>query len=271
MKIKSKSKKTINKHMKQKNLLPEISLDISEIESQCPKKHKRSHHVLLSAKNIVKNFGQGQAKTHVLKNISLSIYSGEFVIISGASGSGKSTLLHTLLGLEPPTIGQVVMRGANIYDDFDESGRANWRRQKIGMVFQHSNWIKSLSVLDNVSYPLWLSGLQKKEANERSMEVLESVGMADWAKFNPNELSGGQQQRVSLARALVGDPGIIIADEPTGNLDSNTSKDIMILLTKLNRVERRMVLMVTHDLSFLPLANRRIVMQDGSIIHDEHD
>ena len=139
------------------------------------------------------------------------------------------------------------------------------------MVFQQSNWIKALNVWENVAYPLWLSGMAQEKAQERAREVLGQVGMEGHAAKRPTELSGGQQQRVALARALSTSPWMIIADEPTGNLDTRSSEEIMTLITQLNRQERRVILMVTHEVSFLPLANRRLGMQDGRIIYDAHD
>jgi putative ABC transport system ATP-binding protein len=250
---------------------PAEAVSIKEIESRLPPKQPRSHHVVIKLQNVSKSFGQGVARNEVLKDVSLNFYSGEFSIVSGPSGSGKSTFLHAVLGLEPPTKGRVYLRGIELYKDLTPDERTQYRREKIGMVFQQSNWIKSLKVWENVAYPVWLSGLNEKQARERAHEVLEEVGLVDWADHQPGELSGGQQQRVSLARALATDPGIIIADEPTGNLDTHSSADIITLLARLNREHRRMVLMVTHDIHLLPIANRRVVLRDGRIVHDDHD
>ncbi|MCA9369455.1 ABC transporter ATP-binding protein [Candidatus Woesebacteria bacterium] len=251
--------------------LPTQTLDIDKIEAGLPKKKSRSHHIVVKVDKLHKKFSNGKLTTHILKDISFNLYSGEFVIISGPSGSGKSTLLHSILGLEEPTAGKVFIRNTDIYNDLNEHDRTLYRREKIGMVFQQSNWIKSLNVLENVSYPLWLSGFTESAAKKRALEILEKVELANWAYNNPNELSGGQQQRVSLARALSSDPGIIIADEPTGNLDTQSSADIMSLLALLNREERRMIVMVTHDLQLMPIASRRIVLMDGAIVYDQHD
>jgi len=265
------SKKTKEESTKDQKNLAASAVDVEQIEKVLPPKKKRSHHVVAKLEGVNKYFHTGVTTAHVLKDIDLNFYSGEFVIISGPSGSGKSTLLHTILGLEAPSHGKVFIRGENIYHDMNHDQRAVFRREKMGMVFQQSNWIKSLNVLDNVSYPLWLAGFNKRGAEERAHEVLEEVGLSKWAKHHPNELSGGQQQRVSLARALSTDPGIIIADEPTGNLDTQSSKEMITLLAKLNREQHRMVLMVTHDVFLLPVASRRVVIQDGAIVHDEHD
>ena len=251
--------------------LPLESIDIDSIEKSLPKKQPRSHHVVIKVKHVSKTFGSGLAQATVLKDIHLNLYSGEFAIISGPSGSGKSTLLHSILGLEPPTKGDIYVRKVNVYQELTENQRTGFRREKIGVVFQQSNWIKSLNVLDNVSYPLWLAGEREAAARKRALESLASIGLDEWAYHAPTELSGGQQQRVALARALVADPGIIIADEPTGNLDTEASAEMIGLLAKLNRTESRMILMVTHNLSLLPIASRRIVSRDGVIVYDEHD
>ncbi|MBD3250028.1 MAG: ATP-binding cassette domain-containing protein [Candidatus Pacebacteria bacterium] len=247
-----------------------VAIDIDAIESQLPPKQNRSNHVVVKVEGLHKSFDLGKQRVHVLKGIDLNFYSGEFVIIYGPSGCGKSTFLHTVLGLEPPDRGQVVLRNEDLYE-MDHDTRTNFRRQKIGMVFQQSNWIKSMSVLGNVAYPLWLDGWQEDEAKKKAMEQLGQVEMTDYADYHPNELSGGQQQRISLARAMVTDPWIIMTDEPTGNLDSTSGTDVMTMLTKLNRQDRRMIIMVTHDVGFLPLATRRIGMKDGQVIADEHD
>ncbi|MCA9372936.1 ABC transporter ATP-binding protein [Candidatus Woesebacteria bacterium] len=254
-----------------KRTIPLELIDIEAIEKNLPKKQQRSHHVVIKIKHMSKTFGKDLAQSTVLKDIHLNLYSGEFVIISGPSGSGKSTLLHSILGLEAPTSGSVTVRKVNLYKDLTDSERTSFRREKIGVVFQQSNWIKSLNVLDNVSYPLWLAGVRENAARSRALESLASIGLDEWAMHAPSELSGGQQQRVALARALVSDPGIIIADEPTGNLDSEASAEMMSLLARLNREQSRMIVMVTHNLSLLPIASRRIVIKDGSVVYDKHD
>jgi putative ABC transport system ATP-binding protein len=146
-----------------------------------------------------------------------------------------------------------------------------WRRAQVGIVFQQSNWIKSLNVVENVEYPLYLTNLNQGEIRQRAMGRLSQVGMEKMADKKPMDLSGGEQQKVSLARALVIDPKIIVADEPTGNLDSKSSQDLIGILANLNREERKTIIMVTHDASFLPWANRRVFMKDGAIVNDEHD
>lgn len=233
-------------------------------------KKKRSHKVIIKIANVFKGFVRGKKHSMVLKDIDLCIYSGEFAIIFGPSGCGKSTLLHIILGLEEPDRGQVWLREKNLYR-MEEEERTFWVRDKMASVFQQANWIKSLPVWENVAYPLYLEGVGSFEAKEKTMESLKMVGMDKAWDQNPAELSGGEQQKVALARALITDPGIIVADEPTGNLDSKSSQELIGLLVKLNREERRVVVMVTHDDSFLKVANRRVSMKDGQIVGDEHD
>jgi len=230
----------------------------------------RSHRVTIKVEHLWKSFKVGEQKITVLKDIDLTFYSGEFVIIFGPSGCGKSTLLHTMLGLEEPDKGRVFLRDKSIYQ-MDEDSRSIWRREKMGMVFQQSNWIKSLNVLENVAYPLYLTNSSEKSINDHALEALVTVGMEKFGNQLPTELSGGQQQKVALARALITDPGIIVADEPTGNLDSKSGKELINFLLMLNREKRKAIIMVTHDEAFLPIANRRIMMKDGRVVGDEHE
>jgi len=235
-----------------------------------PKKKGRSHKVIIKTENLWKSFLLGSRRNMILKGIDLCFYTGEFVIIFGPSGCGKSTLLHTILGLERPDKGRVFLRERSLYK-LGEDEKLDWRREKIGIVFQQSNWVKSLNVLENVCYPLYLSFMPDAEIERKGREILELVGMSKVQKQNPSELSGGEQQKIALARALITDPGIIMADEPTGNLDSKSSGELIKLLARLNREERKAILMVTHDASFLPVANRRVFMKDGKVVKDEHD
>ena len=235
-----------------------------------PTKKGRSHKVIIKTENLWKSFLLGTHRHMVLRGVDLCFYTGEFVIIFGPSGCGKSTLLHTILGLEKPDKGRVFLRERSLYR-LGEDEKLDWRREKIGIVFQQSNWIKSLNVIENVCYPLYLSFMEEKEIEDKGKQMLELVGMAKAYKQNPSELSGGEQQKIALARALITDPGIIVADEPTGNLDSKSSGELIKLLARLNREERKAVLMVTHDASFLPIANRRVFMKDGKVVNDEHD
>lgn len=255
--------------LKKKNPV-QIGIDVDAIvQDSSPKKH-RSHHVVVSFENVQKSFEIGGSHIKALKDINLHLYSGEFVMIYGPSGCGKSTMLHTILGLEKPTHGKVHIRGHSLYH-LDSDHRTQLRRQYFGMVFQQSHWIKALNVWENVAYPLLLSGRKKEHIKEHAIDLLKRLGIESFAYRSPLQLSGGQQQKVALARALATNPWVIIADEPTGNLDSASGKEVMELLVKLNREEKRMVILVTHDLTLLPLATRKVGLKDGSIIFDEHD
>jgi len=219
---------------------------------------------ILSLKNIHKSFLLGANETQIIKGAVFDVYKGDFMIIFGPSGCGKSTMLNVLLGLEPPTKGEVFFLGKNLYA-FDDDERAQIRKQKVGIVYQQSNWIKSLNVIENVYFPLTLRGLPEEDRKKRALETLKLVGMEQGALQNPAELSSGQQQRVSLARALISDPALIVADEPTGNLDSKASEDIMALFKQFNE-QGKTVIMVTHDLEYLKFASRSVNMADGVVL-----
>lgn len=256
-------------HISHKPILPE-QIDLKQIERTLAKKHVRSHHEVVKVRDVCKEFKIGDEQVQVLKHIDVTFYSGEFVMIFGPSGCGKSTFLHTILGLESPTSGNVFLRDTDLYS-LSTDDRATFRHEKIGMIFQQSNWIKSLSVVDNVAYPLMLSDVPYTDAKSLAYERLHEVGMEEHARQKPTELSGGQQQKVALARALITNPWIIVADEPTGNLDTVSGYEVVHMLAWLNRVKRRMIIMVTHDNRFLSIATRRVHMTDGKIISDEHD
>ncbi|HNS94885.1 MAG TPA: ABC transporter ATP-binding protein [Candidatus Woesebacteria bacterium] len=248
----------------------QIGVDVGSIEQHAsPKKH-RSHHVVVSVEGVSKRYQTDGGGVQALSDVTLHLYSGEFAMIYGPSGCGKSTLLHTILGLEEPNAGAVSIRDKHIYE-MSVDDRSKLRRQYFGMVFQQSNWIKAFRVWENVGYPLFLEGRPHHEVKKHVLGLLERLGIAEFAYRKPMQLSGGQQQKVALARALATNPRIIVADEPTGNLDSVSGKEMIELLVKLNREEHRMILMVTHDLSLLPLATRRVGLKDGHIIFDDHD
>ncbi len=220
---------------------------------------------LISAQNITKSFLVGEQKVPVLKGISFTVETGDFVVIFGPSGCGKSTLLHVLLGLEEPTQGSVSVLSKNLYQNWTEDDRAEFRKKHIGMVYQQPNWIKALTIIENVAFPLLLLGIEKTEAHRRAQLALQSVNMANWAEYLPGELSSGQQQKVSLARAMVSNPEIIIADEPTGNLDFESGQELMELLVPLSKAGKT-VIMVTHDLEYLTYATRGLRMLDGLVV-----
>lgn len=217
---------------------------------------------LLRVNNVKKSFIIGGQNISVLKGVSLDMNYGDFGIIFGPSGCGKSTLLHTILGMEKPSEGEIFFDGINLYN-LNEDEIVTNRKGKIGVVFQQSIWIKSLNVLENVSFPNRLSGMSKKEAEDKAIEVLKEVKLEEWSHHQPAELSSGQQQRVSLARALSTDPIMIVADEPTGNLDTVSGDELMNLLSDLNKKKGKTVLMVTHDLEYLRFANRLYHIIDG--------
>lgn len=219
---------------------------------------------IVEIKSIFKNFSLGTQEVEIIKDVSFSVKDGDFMILFGPSGCGKSTVLNILLGLEPPTKGGVSFEGKSLYD-FSEDERAQLRKQKVGMVYQQSNWVKSLSVLENVYFPLTLRGVPLAEREKKGLEILRLVDMEQGARQIPSELSSGQQQRVSLARALISDPVLIVADEPTGNLDSKASREIMTLFKQFNQ-KGKTVVMVTHDLEYLSYATHSVNMSDGAVV-----
>lgn len=224
--------------------------------------------VVIELKDICKVFRVKSQDVSVLKNISLEIYAGDFSILFGPSGCGKSTLLHTILGLETPTSGRVDFLGSEIYK-LTEDERAEFRKKNLGMIYQQPNWIKSLNVIENVAFACSLLGIDRDTSLKKAHECLDLVGMANWADYYPTELSSGQQQKISLARSLVTDPKIIIADEPTGNLDYQSGVDLMMLFKKLSE-EGKTVIMVTHDINNICLGTKLIQIFDGFLIkiHD---
>lgn len=223
-------------------------------------------HSLVEVKEIAKTFVVGGQEIPVLRGITFSIEQGDFCILVGPSGCGKSTLLHTILGLEQPTSGEIIFLGENIYHNTDEDYRSNFRKKHIGMIYQQPNWIKSMNVVENVAFPLILLGMEKEMASKRAMELLTEVNLASWANYMPTELSGGQQQRIALARGLANNPEIIIADEPTGNLDFQAGQNVMQLLSDLNVKQGKTVIMVTHDLEYLRYARKAVRLLDGKVL-----
>lgn len=219
----------------------------------------------IEGKHIVKDFHMGITTTKVLKDISLQVMRGEFVSIMGPSGSGKSTLLYILGGLDAPTGGQVLFDGMDI-SRFGDEKMSRIRRQKIGFVFQFYNLIPNLSVEENIMLPLLLDGKKMSEYKKQLGQILEVVGLSDRRKYTPRELSGGQQQRAAIARALIGKPEILFADEPTGNLDSKTGTEIMNLLREINQSIGQTIIMVTHSPEAAKCSSRMITVQDGMIL-----
>ena len=225
---------------------------------------KTSNKKILELKEIHKTFRVGDQDLEIIKGASFEVNEGDFLVLFGPSGCGKSTLLNILLGLEPPTKGEVVFLGDSIYK-YDDDKRGEIRKRQVGMVYQQSNWVKALNVIENVHFPLTLMGVLPEEREKKAWDVLKLVGMESGAYQNPAELSSGQQQRISLARALISNPALIVADEPTGNLDSKASREIMGLFKKFNE-ENKTVIMVTHDLEYLSYASRAVNVSDGVIV-----
>ena len=220
--------------------------------------------VAVEGRHIIKNFRIGNTPTKVLKDISLQVMQGEFVTIMGPSGSGKSTLLYILGGLDTPTSGHVLLNGTDI-SRFGDEKMSRIRRQKIGFVFQFYNLIPNPNVEENIMLPLLLDGKKMGGYRKQLEQILEIVGLSDRRRHTPRELSGGQQQRVAIARALIGNPEILFADEPTGNLDSKTGAEIMALLREINRTSGQTIIMVTHSPEAAQSSSRVIHVQDGVI------
>ena len=222
--------------------------------------------MLIELHNINKTYNNGQP-LHVLKGIDLNIDKGEFVSIMGASGSGKSTLLNILGILDNYDTGEYYIDG-KLIKDLSERQAADYRNHMIGFIFQSFNLINFKTAVENVELPLFYQGVSRRKRHEMAMEYLDKMGLKDWAQHYPNEMSGGQKQRVAIARALITKPQLILADEPTGALDSKTSKDVMALLKELNRSEKVTMIIVTHDPAVAAQTDRRIHISDGLIIND---
>ena len=221
---------------------------------------------ILEVKNLCKNYGKGDTLVKALDNVSFEVGVGEFVAIVGASGSGKSTLLHILGAVDRPTSGTVIVNGTDVFKQNDND-LAIFRRRKVGLIYQFYNLIPILNVSENMTLPVLLDG--KKVDKEYLNELIDILGLKDRVSHLPNELSGGQQQRVSIGRALMAKPDIILADEPTGNLDSKSSKEIIDLLKLSNTKYNQTIIMITHDINLAKCANRIITINDGKIISDE--
>lgn len=218
----------------------------------------------ISVRQLYKVFRMGEEKVYALRDVNLDIARGEMVCLLGPSGSGKSTLLNALAGLERPTKGEIVIGGVHM-EQLSESQITLFRSLNVGFVFQSYNLIPTLNAMENVTLGLMLKGVPKKEYEEAAKRVLNLVGLGERLYHRPNQLSGGQQQRVSIARALVGNPKILFADEPTGNLDTKTSFEVMDLISQVAKEEKVTVIMVTHDEEMTGYADRMFHMRDGQI------
>lgn len=221
---------------------------------------------LLKVEHLTKEYGKGDIKVKALDDVSFSVNKGEFVAIIGPSGSGKSTLLHMLGGVDYPTSGTVCIDKTNIYN-LNETNLAIFRRRQIGLIYQFYNLIPVLDVKENITLPLLLD--QRKVDKDYLKRIVETLGLENRLHHLPNELSGGQQQRVSIGRAMITNPAIILADEPTGNLDRKTSEEIMELLRISNKIYNQTLVVITHDESIALQADRIIAIEDGKITRDE--
>lgn len=221
---------------------------------------------MLKVENLCKTYGTKETKVEALKNVSFSVSKGEFIAIVGPSGSGKSTLLHILGGVERPTSGHVYVEGEDIVFQ-NENSLALYRRRQVGLIYQFYNLIPILNVKENISLPVLLDG--KKPDEKYLQELIEILGLQNRVNHLPNELSGGQQQRVSIGRSLIYHPALLLADEPTGNLDSKSSEEIMELLEMSNQKYGQTIIMITHDEELAMHAKRIISIEDGQIIKDE--
>ena len=223
---------------------------------------------ILKVENLVKTYGKGETKINAVDNVSFTVNKGEFVAIVGASGSGKSTLLHLIGGVDRPTSGKVYIDGKDIYS-LNNDNLAIFRRRQIGLIYQFYNLIPILNVEENITLPCDLDGPTVDK--QRLQDLLKTLGLENRKTHLPNQLSGGQQQRVSIGRAMINNPSIMLADEPTGNLDSKASEEIISLLKLSNKKFNQTVIIITHDLEIAKEAERVITIEDGKIIKDERN
>ena len=219
---------------------------------------------IIQVKNLYKIYKVGHTKVYALNGVDFSLNKGEFCAIVGPSGSGKSTLLNMLAGLEKPTKGQIVIAGTHI-EKMTERQLVTFRREHVGFIFQSYNLIQTMNAVENVALPLTFRGVDKKTREEKAKKYLKLVGLEKQMKHMANEMSGGQQQRVGIARALAVDPQIIFADEPTGNLDSRTTMDVLKLMKQIVREEQQTLIMVTHDNHLASFEDKQIHIEDGKI------
>jgi len=223
---------------------------------------------IIELQNLIKTYKVGDTEVQALRGVSYSVEEGDFVAIMGPSGSGKSTLMNIIGCLDKPTSGSYILEGEDV-STFDKNKLARIRNQKIGFVFQTFNLLSRTSALENVELPLLYSNVHTKQRHEMALKALESVGLKNRADHKTNQLSGGEQQRIAIARALLNNPALILADEPTGNLDSKTSSEIMDIFTKLNVEKGITMVMVTHEPDIAAYARKRIHVRDGQIIRED--
>jgi lipoprotein-releasing system ATP-binding protein len=219
---------------------------------------------LLQAEGLVRDLGV-EVKNRVLDHVDLTVKAGEFVALTGASGSGKSTLLYLLGVIDRPTEGRVLLDGTDV-GELDDDERAELRGKSLGFVFQFHYLLPELSVLENVVVPVWRRGGRRSDIEDRARSVLDELGLAELADRRPHQLSGGQQQRVAIARAVAGRPRLVLADEPTGNLDSKNGETVVELFRELSEKQNIAVVMVTHEMSFAARAHRQVQLRDGRVV-----
>lgn len=222
---------------------------------------------MIEVKNVKKYYRMGDEKIKAVDDVSFTVYEGEFCCLTGTSGSGKSTILNVLAGIEKVSYGDILLKGQNIVK-MNESKLAKFRQSSLGFVFQSYNLIGTLTAVENVEMPLTFKRVRRKIRRKAAIEMLDKVGLGKRMEHKPSEMSGGQQQRVGIARAFVAKPRIIFADEPTGNLDSRTTVEVMELITKMARENKQTIVMVTHDPTLTKYADRVITISDGKIINE---
>ena len=222
---------------------------------------------MVSLKKVTRYYSEGERVVHAVDGISLEIASHEFVAVSGPSGCGKSTLMHLIAGLDKPTSGEIVVGGIAVHEA-DDSALTEFRRRRLGLVFQFFNLLPTMNVLENVSFPLVLQGIPFAESETRARAVLELVGLGERADHFVHQLSGGEQQRTAIARALVHRPALLIADEPTGNLDSGSAATVTQLLRKIAEEKLTTLIVVTHSAEVAKQASRTVEMRDGKVVRD---
>lgn len=224
--------------------------------------------VIIETQKLTRSFGEGETLVKALDNVTMTIEQSEFTALVGPSGSGKSTLLHLMGGLDEPTSGHILLDGTNI-SEMSESQLSRFRRDHIGFIFQAYNLIPVLNVAENIEYIMLLQGIEAETRKAKTSDILQRVGLEGKEKRLPSQLSGGQQQRVAVARAMVSEPRIILADEPTANLDSKTGSDLIELMRELNQEQAMTFVFSTHDTKIMEQADRLVHLKDGAIVHDE--
>jgi putative ABC transport system ATP-binding protein len=240
---------------------------LDSVMAEAEVSRKRTGESIVMIRDLSKIYKQGEINVTALDGISLDIEAGEFLTLMGPSGSGKSTLLHIIAGIDRPTSGVCMVQGVNL-TELNESKLADWRNQNVGFVFQTFNLIPVLTAYENVELPLLLTKLSSKQRRRSVETALELVGLLDRKKHLPKQLSGGQEQRVAIARALVTDPKLIVADEPTGNLDSHSAQDVLQILRTLSQEVNKTVIMVTHDPKAAAFGSRTIHLEKGELVED---